>query len=232
MILVTQIVLIETITHMKNPIKRTALLLCLTACYYAAFSQVNKGQWLLGGNASFQHEQMIIADDLRFSSSRISTPVSAGYFIADKLAVGIRPSISRTSTQTQYKESGTWKSNSENVNLSKGAGIFTRYYILPKTSRVNFIIDGSYTLSHTKSSYIMQMASGTPVLLRESTTELYSNDYQLSMGPSIFLNKSVALELLAGYNFSDKLKSNVSSHTMFFGAGLQFHLGNGKNNMK
>lgn len=62
-----------------------------------AFSQLDKGTWLVGGSGSFQsfdRDYKIPPDVVKFKQTGLSISPTIGYFIIDKLVFGLRPSFS------------------------------------------------------------------------------------------------------------------------------------------
>lgn len=181
--------------------KKTFLLACLflTVCLNVN-SQITKKNWLFGGNVSFSSSKY--SSNIGSNSYTVIRIVgNAGYFIIDKLAVGLKPNLYFDHTQTTTNN--VW---SKAISI----GPFVRYYALPKTAQTNLFFEGSY-------------AYGTNGLTNQNT--INSNSYSFLLGPEFFLNSSVGLELAIGYTHT---KSNYpgNSKTNIFqvGIGLQFHL--------
>lgn len=166
---------------------------------FTANSQVTKGNWLVGGNASFASSKSTgplgSGKQVRF----ILSP-NIGYFIADKLVAGINFSLDRFNY-----------SLNENINHSTSYlfGPFARYYFLPADKQVNVFAGGSYQHS-------IQSSGGT-------NTNLYS----FFAGPVIFFNSSVGLEFTV--NYSSLTYSGSTTNTFQIGAGFQIHLEKEKN---
>jgi len=170
-----------------------------------AMSQINKGQFLVGGNMSFES----IKNTSEYGPSRKTTNYyvlpNFGWFITSKFVGGLRLNI------TIYTEKEPVKFHQTNFSFSP----FLRYYLLPKKQQVNILVDASYINSRTKNriqTYPM------------STQRTYG--YSISAGPSVFLNQHVALEFLLGYK-QTKLKDAGDNKNSTFNTslGLQVHLG-------
>ena len=94
--------------------------------------------------------------------------------------------------------------------------------MLSQKQRFNILVDASYINSKSKSRI---QNSATPV---EKT-----NGYNVSVGPSVFLNEHVALEFLFGYKQTKVKDIGDNKNTMFNTAlGLQIHLGKIKTKAK
>jgi hypothetical protein len=90
-----------------------------------ANAQVNKGQWLAGGNVSFESMKQ---GDWKVTTFDFSPNV--GFFVANKFAVGLRPTI-MFEDDNQFEDAGTLI----------GAGPFLRYYFLPSAQKLNIFAD-------------------------------------------------------------------------------------------
>lgn len=172
-----------------------------------ASAQINKGQFLVGGNASFKYE------DSYGKSSEFNVSPGAGYFFLDKLAGGLKMDFSGRTTY----------SNGEKISRSRGYGVspFVRYYVLPATNKLNVFAQATYGWG--KTSYKNPFDD-------ISLYKTNKNSYSFTAGPVFFLSRHVALEFTAGYHHStvkDNLVNNGKLVTKGFqtGVGLQIHLG-------
>src|SRR5215475_2524687 len=141
-----------------------------------AMSQINKGQFLVGGNSSFESVSND-GDDfyvVTYKTTTFSVSPNIGYFVISKLAGGLRLNfnIYNQITPVDY--------NQTDISLSP----FLRYYLLSRKQKFNILIDVGYIHSKTKKKF----QAVIPI-------EKHSG-YNLSAGPSIFLNQHVALEFL------------------------------------
>lgn len=102
-----------------------ALLLIGTS---GAFAQINKGQWLVGGNAGFNSSKWGEAKSTSFELNP-----DAGYFFAKQLAGGLRVSV------TSSKDEGD-----EDSYSSFMVAPFVRYYFMPAAQKVSVFADASY----------------------------------------------------------------------------------------
>jgi hypothetical protein len=199
--------------------KRLLLLTCLVSITSASFSQINKGQWFMGGNAGFNSTNdkgSSMYGKIKSTSLQLSPGV--GYFITDKLAAGARISL------VNYKEkqkipNGNFEHSYTQVILSP----FVRYYFLPKTEKLNLFADAGYTYGKIKlkEMYYIPPIVGDLSYMPEGRT----NGYYISAGPAIFLTPHTALELTLSYNYNKHKDYNFSKSSFMAGIGFQIHLG-------
>tara|TARA_R110002051_G_scaffold234056_5_gene295627 strand:+ start:18200 stop:18799 length:600 start_codon:yes stop_codon:yes gene_type:complete len=155
-----------------------------------ANSQITKGNWMVGGNASFSNKQIYQNQFKEISKSKfteLDINANAGYFFIEKLQAGIRLGYS------DYKLKEFTGSDRHFLNY----GVYSRYYFLKPEKLVNIFLDGEYYLG--SSSF--------------SSGELKDNihGYVISAGPTIFFNSSVAMEL--GLNYSSTKFKGVNDST-------------------
>ena len=180
------------------------LLLLIFSC--SAFSQVQKNQWLIGGNAAFSFER---ASELKTTTLQLAPDI--GYFFIDKLAGGLRFNFGSTTNR--------WEKDDKYRNSSMIISPFVRCYFLPATQKVNVFAEGAYGYAWSK---YKDFAYG-------SSYAYHYHNLSLVAGPAIFLNKHTALEVTVAYNYSTR-GSVDSSHSSKFllGVGLQIHFGKAK----
>lgn len=94
----------------------------------AIFAQVNKGQWLAGGNIGFESEKR---GDEKATNFTISP--NAGYFFIDNFAGGLRVNFNSTKVD-----------GADDASTYFTAAPFLRYYFLPAAQKVNVFADASY----------------------------------------------------------------------------------------
>lgn len=175
--------------------KRALFLALCVLAVNTVIAQVSRGQWLAGGQISYASRTQDIPNGDDHTVKTFSIAPGAGYFIVNKLALGAR----FNTTITKVPNGGN--------NTYVGAP-FLRYYLLNKYARVNFLLDGSYTLGTFKSSAIERKMEG----------------YTAMAGPVIFLNERVGLEITLSYN-AEKTEGGHWFKTTKAGFGLQVHLG-------
>lgn len=180
-------------------------LFLLLACS-SAFSQIYKGQWLVGGSGNFSLQKTPDRYVYQDKQQSLSLSPDAGYFIINNLAVGVRPGYTLTHSKTRSYDSSTITSNSHTFS----AAPFVRYYVLPATHKINVLAEGSYGWDWGRyKSY-------------NSGYKFSSSYYSFSAGPVLFINSSVALELTGNYQH---YIHDFYSARFFINAGFQVHLG-------
>jgi hypothetical protein len=170
----------------------------------AIFAQINKGQWLVGGTANFNHSST--GDN---KQTDISIAPDAGYFFINQLAAGLRPEFGYE--KTKYK-SGTATISGSSTNFTVAP--FVRYYFMPSGEQVNIFADASYGFGSSK------VKGGSSVS---------ENYYQIKAGPAIFLTPNTALEIAVYYrSYGGDAYPDDRNNNFGLSAGFQIHLGGGK----
>lgn len=164
-----------------------------------AQGNINKGDWMVGGDASFNYEKQ--GD---YKTTNIGFMPNVGYFFINNFAGGLRINVSSSKNEFLTQES-----TSSGFNI----GPFVRYYFLPSSQKVNLFADAGFGFGQIKSS------SGS------FDSKSTFTQFGIKAGPAIFLTPSSALEIALGYN-SNKYE-NVSDRENGFGIhiGFQIHLG-------
>jgi len=167
---------------------KISLFLILITAFSTANCQLNKGNWLVGGSATFSlsnGESISRSGSQKTDYTDIAVSPNIGYFLIDKFAFGLKPGFS-------YK----WR-NYGNVinegNIVAGGGYskdgfidlgpFIRYYFLPIDQRVNLVTELNY--QHGWS------------ITHPGKAKKYN--YSFYCGPIVYFNSSVGLEFLVGY---------------------------------
>lgn len=181
--------------------RKLTILFLSTFLLTNSYSQITKSNWLWGGNISFSNTKYKSDLGQQLDETRIEISGNSGYFIIDKLAVGLRPDFFITKTKT------TVNKISQNNFL---IGPFIRYYFLPTDSKVNLFFDGGFSYGKDKITHQPSVSSNT---------------FYFSTGPVVFLNSSVAVEFTIGYS-STKANDDLHSKRNIIqsGIGLQFYL--------
>ncbi|MBD3750436.1 MAG: hypothetical protein IE931_13175 [Sphingobacteriales bacterium] len=198
-------------------LKRTILLLFFILFFYLpGFAQLDKNTWIVGGGGTFSS----VNDE--FSSNTVSTEYKRtnlqlspqiGYFIKDKLAVGLKPSIWWEKDKGLSSNSLTI---SESIRLDYGP--FFRYYFLPKEKPFNILTEVSYQYGNVKDNYSKNRGT--------------RNNFEVLVGQAVYFNSTVGMEFLIGYqNQQEKLTSsnNASNYSsikkgLLVSVGFQIHL--------
>lgn len=179
----------------------------------ALFCQLNKGVWIVGGSGSFNkynRDFVTPTYTVIYKNTDITISPSVGYFIIDKLALGIRPSY-LSQKQEDRGSTGIASGGKGNFNWLE-LGAFGRWYFLSKETNYNIVSDISY-------SYGLQSNFG-------SNTG-HSKTIKALVGPVLYFNSSVGIELLVGYNsqriFNDNGTKNFNRGFLTT-IGFQIHL--------
>jgi hypothetical protein len=172
--------------------------------FSASYSQITKGFWMFGGSGSIESGSTTVLNTT-YKSTSIRLDPRGGYFFADKLAAGLTLAY-------DFQKSNVGSSFSE-PSQSLGIGPFVRYYFLPIEKRVNILaeVNGAYSRVFDADAGALQ--------------------YGFLGGIALFLNSTVALELLPGYRAyktCGDIKSNKNSFVM--NIGLQIHLERDRDN--
>ncbi|TAN01261.1 MAG: hypothetical protein EPN39_02595 [Chitinophagaceae bacterium] len=174
------------------------LFLVLSALYSSSDAQITKGNWMVGGDASFsldytRYEYDEIAPTHGFRG--LISP-GVGYFLIDKLTMGLKADLN-----FNHFRNGTPHMETQ---FSLNTGPFLRYYFLPAENIIN--IFGGAAYEHFFHTY------ANP-----------ANTYSVFAGPTFFFNSSVAAELLAGLDYF-KPKGNAITTSFKVNIGLQIYL--------
>ncbi len=185
-------------------------------------AQLTKGNWLVGGQSNFSSASVETISNGGTQKSNyiyISASPDIGYFIADKFAIGLKPSI--TWSKTNYGDlinggvpvaSGGY-SNTTWFDI----GPFIRYYVLPADNQINLFASANY-------SYGIE---------RDHPGKGNRHSYSFNAGPVVYFNSSVGIEFTIGYNSSKSISYGLNSSNDDYtiknsafqvGIGLQIHL--------
>lgn len=108
-------------------------ILFFSICVLKSNCQITKGYWLVNGNANFSTLKNSSTSSLETNRTDLELSAGIGYFIIDKLATGLRPSISYGSN------------NFGNSSTIYNLGPFVRYYFLDEAKTVNILTDLTYS---------------------------------------------------------------------------------------
>lgn len=178
--------------------KKVLFAALMTIAVQGVFAQVNKGQWLVGGNVSFSSDKW--GDDDASKSTSFDFSPNAGYFFIDKLAGGLRLTFSSDKVKSADK-----------ANTTLLVAPFARYYFLPAAQKVNILADASYGFGSTGTSDKASLSGFT-----------------LAAGPAIFLSPNTALEFTVGYQSYKLEDVDDRRNSFGVNVGFQVHLGGGK----
>src|SRR5258706_4638723 len=108
-----------------------------------AMSQINKGQFLVGGSTSFESIKNDGTNVVNYKTTTFFVSPNIGYFIIPKFVGGLRLNFS------VYKQTTPVSYNQTNISLSP----FLRYYLLSQKQKFNVLVDASYINVKSKSRF-------------------------------------------------------------------------------
>lgn len=166
-------------------------------------AQINKGQFLIGGNVSFESNKNEATNVVNYKTTDIFISPNIGYFIINNLAGGLRFDFKSYRQKVPNDFTQTYTSISP----------FLRYYFLHATKKLNVFIDVSYI---NRTSKFKNSQGGS--------YNVKTNGYAISAGPSIFLTNQVALEFTVGYKRTIENAPYPTTSTIInSGIGVQIH---------
>jgi hypothetical protein len=160
-------------------------------------AQINKGDWLVGGSATFLYSETKPNDVGDSRSLNINLSPRVGYFFWDKLSFGLRANFTRSRTELEV--------STNRFNRFYTAP-FARYYILESDKVLNPFVESSY---------------GFDLYNFDN-----SREFILKGGLAVFVNKNIAYEVSLNYidtTFSTN-NPNSRSQAILLGLGIQIHL--------
>src|SRR3569623_156328 len=126
------------------------LLLAIILTCSIAQAQLNKAQWIMGGNAGFSYaDKHQTFPYVTTSSNNLILRFSplAGYFVCDKFCIGVKPGTEWLHRKTKGIETINGLANEYNSDSKAtvlGIGPFVRYYFLQKANKINLLAEASY----------------------------------------------------------------------------------------
>lgn len=186
--------------------KKIIITLTISLITYFASAQIKKGQFLVGGNATFSSNE-----NGGQKTSQFNISPNAGYFFMNKLAGGLKLNLG-------YGKSDMF--GVKNTATNYGISPFVRYYILPASNKVNVFAEASYGWGKSKDKS------------RDFTARSTYNGYSFLIGPTFFITPNIAIEITGGYSgnqYKDKSGDisvpGKSKERLFqAGVGFQIHL--------
>lgn len=191
-------------------VKKRLLSIILFTLSLNAFSQLNKGGWLIGGNGTFSYSRANHYNQaIKYTSFTFSP--TGGYFILNRLAGGLRTDLG--------SETRRYGNIYKTRNIFLSAGPFFRYYFLSSEQKINLFAEAGYGFSYGKYTNFSS-----------PDYKYHFSTFSFKTGPAVFLNKHTALEVTVGYNHSTRGPiDTVVTNTIQLGIGLQIHFGKTKN---
>lgn len=172
--------------------KKILYLTILFSCFTQA--QITKGNWMIGGYANFSSSKSEYnstnGSNSNSSGSGLQFSPTIGYFLIDKLVIGLSPSFSYSNP-----------SSGDNV-FGYGIGPFTRYYLLKPENKINILTQvgyAYYTSSGNSHSNNYIVKAGPVVYFNSSVGLEFTIDYSGGKSKyndgSSFLNRSINIGL-------------------------------------
>ncbi len=167
-------------------------------------AQITKGNWMVGGSGNISsYETKYYNNNVEVVNTGLGINISPniGFFFFDNFVAGLDLNFGYT--------------NPKNYNSSSGFGVgpFVRYYFLKQESRVNLLAHLEYTYGANKT--------------KGDNNKSHSNSYGIKVGPVIYFNSSVGIEMTLDYNSSKLIpenSTNSSYKNLQIGIGFQIHL--------
>lgn len=180
-------------------------------------AQLEKGTWMVGGNASFTTADYEHQGTNRNNNSTLIFAPAVGYFLANRVALGLRISASNHNT---IAPPGTLFPSTSVSIFQMLIGPFARYYFLKPNNRlINFFVEADFAPGYYKRSFKEYYPS----------TKSSISQFSVAAGPVIYFNSSVGLEFTVGYYKTNNDTQVYQSPTGFQAAlGFQIHLGREK----
>lgn len=198
---------------------RYLLLLISTLLFIPnAHSQLNKKMWLVGGAGSFKaytQEYTVPDPSLGWSDYHyfeINATAKIGYFVIDKFVVGLTPAFS-------YYHGSNKDGTIQTIGPTRfWFGPFARYYLLNKRKPFNIATEVVYQ-------------PGIQWWRKQDPSTGTLSNLTFSVGPEIFFNPTIGLEVLLGYRVIKEDVKYKGGFTKYYNqngiqlsVGIQIHL--------
>jgi hypothetical protein len=200
----------------KSKLIITFCLFCSLFFIQSVNGQIQKGNWLVGGSGGFSFDNQNTSNfPTNNGSSSVNSKTSTfllnsnvGYFILDRLVIGVNPNLHLWNSKLNYTNSPNLNNGSNNKGSSIGLGLFSRYYFLNNNEKYNFIGEVSYGLD------------------KYTDEDTYLKKTSISIGPVLFLNKNTSLDFLLNYTNRNKKYTNnkIVNDIISFNVGFQIYL--------
>lgn len=198
-----------------------SLILLLTINSYA---QLDKKTWLVGGSGSFnsykQNETFVFqgngeSNEIQRTIKEVEFSPKVGYFIIDKLVVGLGASFTSEKSESTIITGSFGGGSSKSHSFSIGP--FARYYFLKKDMPYNILAEGSCQLGSLNNGNYSPEQKGK------------LTNASFFVGPELFFNSSVGINLLVGYKTSAQKMDNLNTPSITkngfqVAIGFQIHL--------
>lgn len=209
--------------------KYKLLFILCTAVSFQSFSQISKGQWLVGGSGVFSYSET--ANSGRYTNQKnVQTNINSGYFILNNVAVGLNLNFAYVKNSDPLYGYGL---TSGGLTSSTGglAGPFVRAYLLPKQSKINFMFHGAYQYGVVKNNLTSRYINYSPYsgiytfANKEFSSTSRTHNFMIAAGPVLFIHPTISVELLVAYYMQKQESMDIRIHSFLTGIGFQIHLG-------
>jgi hypothetical protein len=192
-------------------------LILFTLLSVCAIAQPSKGTFLVGGNfsATFgKNEYSFPGADYESKSNTFSFSPRAGYFVADNFLLGLSLPLYFTKSETTSGGLGGGQTTNESSSNSVGIGPFLRYYI-PVNEKFFVLTEAGYFLAwqHYESK-VPYPSEGDDKI----------KQIKIGAGLAYFVNKNVAVEMLAAYSNRSGDEENSVVSGLSIEIGFQIYL--------
>lgn len=199
--------------------RKAFILFLAIISFHLSFGQITEGNWLVGGSGQFSAYSSTYKNFSRPSEQttkafNISASPNIGYFLKDKFAIGLRPTLiweKGKGSDAVAPDGAVLGSGGRLTVIRFVVGPFSRYYLLDTEKPFNILVEAAY-----------QYGVGSPKPLSER-----QSIFSAGIGPVIYFNSSVGLEFLVGYNntvLNSKGYYRSSKNSVQLNIGFQIHL--------
>ena len=176
--------------------------LCLTAFLYAQPFPISQGNFLGGGKGKLSFTSQKYLNDQKLKDTKVHLRPDFGYFPIDNWAIGAN--LNFESTKSKIDDQEIDKSN------DVGAGIWSRYYILPKTHRMNVFGEAGFNFGGSKF---------------DDDDRISYNSFNLGVSMAYFVNSFIAFELGVEYASKKWEDEDERINRVALCGGFQMHFG-------
>ncbi|MDR9400470.1 MAG: autotransporter outer membrane beta-barrel domain-containing protein [Psychroflexus sp.] len=203
---------------MKNLFLTFVLLFSINAsAQYDDARPTEKGQFLVNGGLTFNASKIDSPESAIEDISRFNFSISprAGYFVIDRLAIGLEASFFFSRQKTEYIDGppqfGNLNGNEDQINTttSYSAGPFVRYYL-----KNGIFAEAGVAFAKQNSEVDNYLG---PL---ELESEFFS--YEVGAGYAIFFNNSVSLEPFLSYQFERQTQNENETTISGLNLGVGF----------
>ena len=167
---------------------------------------VPKGQWLVGGNASYSDYglddfQFLVLDDVNVNGYTLNVSPFLGYFVKNNMAVGVRFGYKRTKVDADHISIDLGEDLSfeikEYYNLQHiyyGTAMMRNYIALGDSKRFGLFNEVRFTLGGGQGKAL----SGSGETVKGTYQDIFEFQLGLAPGLAAFISNNVAVEVSVG----------------------------------